>query len=312
MANQRTVPIVDKSHTIHSFDPRTLQPLEVGTAQVRMYQGESVFRNTALHPYETEEKSFKPTKNEWIPFDHQDALAPLLDRGWEITKMATNRGGFNGVFQLTRPNGLRWDDLFTADQDIWGADVGQKDGLMEMIQVRHNISPGGYAVYDRGFYRLVCTNGMVRKELELGHMRMNASNFDEAELVEEMLNPPVITEDMILGDVAGTPKGARQFAEFIERQYLDPEANAHLPKVAKKMAKPFESIPSWVGLNAIAQFYAIAEQKRDVREMELMNAWTGAINQPDEEGDSRSRVGVLNKVQSLTEASSNLMGVFSL
>ena len=312
MADQRTVPIVDKSHTIHSFDPQTLRPVEVGVANVRMYQGESVFRNTALHPFETEEKQFKPTKAEWVPFDHQDALAPLLDRGWEITQMATNRGGFNGHFQLTRPNGLVWNDLFDADQEIWGAGAGQKDGLMEMIRVKHNITPGGYAIYDRGFFRLVCTNGLVRKELDLDHIRMNAQNFSEEDLVEEMLNPPVITEAMILGDVAGTPKGARQFAEFIERQYIDPEANANLPKVAKKMARPFESIPAWVGLNAIAQFYAIADQKREVREMELMNAWTGAINQPDDEGDTRTRVGVLNKVESLTAASADLMGVFSL
>lgn len=313
MSEQRTVPILDKSHTLYSFHPETHTKVEVGTAQVRMYEGENVFRNDAYQPFETEPKSFKPTKNEWLPFDHFDALQPLLDEGWQIQKMYTNRGGLNGIFQLTNPNGLRWDDVFTADQEVWGADVGKKDGLMELIQIHHNISPGGYAKYNRGFFRLVCTNGLVREELELGTYRANANNFDPQALVQEMLNTPRITADQILGPVAGSARGAQKFSDFIERFYIDPESNANLPRVAKEMARPFESVPHWVGLNAITQFAGLKDQKRDVREMELMNAWTGAMNQPAYDGDeNRSRVGVLNKVNSLTTASANLMGIFSL
>lgn len=310
--DQIRVPALDRSYPVHSVTEDG-QKVQVATANVRMYEGESVWRNSVLPQFETEEKQLKSTNKAWHPLDHYDALEPLLEAGWQFAQYDINRGGLNGRFLMTHPEGVRYQDLFDWDSDIWNHRDRDKDGgITEAILVQSPIRPGAPKTYRRGFFRFVCTNGLVDSALDLAVLKMNAENWSMADLQEKILATPHVTEEMIRGEKVGTPRGSQKFFEFLERYYLEPD-NASvrdLPAFARDLIRPFDNIPEWVGLNAISQFHAISEAKVPVHRMDVMNAWTGAINMPSD--TEHSVQGVLNKVERLTSATADLIGVYSM
>ena len=96
--------------------------------------------------------------------DHQPLLAPMLDEGWDVASIRTLRGGSKIAATFTHP------EVTVADNITYD---GLNDGRPQHVSIVVMAEPKKGLSYQLmgGLFRLVCTNGLVAKALDLGSIR---------------------------------------------------------------------------------------------------------------------------------------------
>jgi hypothetical protein len=108
--------------------------------------------------------------------NHNDSVQPFLDRGFVIRKLFYRRMGVDMFAILSHPDhtiedGIAWDKPLYPTAGVTG-------NRMEMaVAVRSSLRVGKSILIEVGFFRTVCTNGLVVKSLGLGSLRVSHKDW---------------------------------------------------------------------------------------------------------------------------------------
>lgn len=338
-----TIIVSEERHPVHVFD-EDLDRIHIGDIVSRVYEGERVQR----HLYEPNSaagqvvgtRNFKdekvyslgPTTTRFDFVDHAEALAPLVERGFTIEKQYISKGGLNLTAILTPPNAteiedpIHWDDArFTSEQHL-----ARPRRMNESVMVQTSIRPGKAINYRRGWFRLICTNGLVAEVMDLGSARFNHANFSGDRLLEKIDSFPRMPTDgdKVFGPIIGNAKGCNSFASLLERlaegRTAEPEADEddegdgtefdqEIPFFARKHVSVFSRIPTWFLLAYASNLRDAAKMDQGViRALDILNAVTNPINSEGASENAHSIFRPLNRTGSIIEATVTLLGAMSL
>lgn len=97
--------------------------------------------------------------------DPQMLISPFMDLGWEVGDHYTRRGGSSAYTTLYQPE-KAWDDPI-------GWDHLDQMPIHPGVAIRTDPKRGVRPFIMAGWFRMVCTNGLVVKELNFGHLEIN-------------------------------------------------------------------------------------------------------------------------------------------
>ena len=343
LLNEATIDETEAGHVIVGEKIRPLHAYtqhghvqELGNVVTRNYRGEQAARHYFIGKDEKGvDKTYKlgVTTSRFQFVDHTVALDPLLNRGYTIKDTVISRGGMNMYAVLERPNAQEIADPMNWDLQFWHDETGSGTKVVprtmtESIVVFSSIKPGKAINYRRGYYRLICSNGLVAEVLDLGHIKANHAAWSH-DLISSHLNLlPTLSETIEWGAYAGSPHGCLRFARLLGQlaelpdtaefdedgtQPLTIEAVVlELPLFIRDLIKPILSMPSWFRSSIAAQFTALAEVERKIFALDVVNAVTNPINIERGQVDPHSVLAPLVRANVITTAATKMIGAFSL
>lgn len=127
----------------------------------------------------------------------------LLDP-WQVSEPFINRGFEPKILKITH-GGTDMFGLFANDEYTY--DFGEENPLVLSFGVWHRTHPGKATIVRGGFFRFICTNGLVSAILELGFLKVNHARIAVSEI--ESLVSGVSREFVAngYGDLAFPSKG---------------------------------------------------------------------------------------------------------
>lgn len=300
----------------------------LGSVVQRVYEGEDVQR--LVFASNREEKEFRlgaSRETENIFVNHVEPMQVLHDHGYEQRDTVLAMGGTELFTVWENPNGQTFEDPLTWDNDIWShrIELPGTGNLTESIIQRGSIRPGRGISFQRGFFRMICSNGLVSEVLGLGKVRFNAGNWSPSSLEEELFGESVevLAREHMMGDRLGSRYSVNRFSGLLDTLQTvedQDEYLATLPKFVRPMVSPFSRSPKWYldELKGQADLF-YASGLKDVHELDVANMMTNAMNRPrfgkvkeGEERVTRSPNFIVENMNSLTKAASSLIGVYSL
>lgn len=288
-----TIPFTEVRQDLHH--PVTGSTL--GQIVSRVYEGEDVQR----HHFETlnkkeEVQTYKlgPTTTEFKFFDWPQLINPILDQGFGIKKLELSRGGLKAHVIFSDPT-RTYKDPIGWDKGVWGSSKQLEDSVVFTGGIR----PGSGFHYRRGFFRMVCTNGLVIETLEMGHGDYNHQNFKPASLADALFAKALTPQD---GPVIGTSLGLSKAVQLIGSPR--PE---NMPSFLSDLVSPLEELNGQFASNAVSQFELLINSQKEVHEIDLANGLTSAMNML-KDPPAKLPHQILNIQRSLTK----LTGIYSL
>lgn len=322
----------------------TNQPVVVGQAISRTYQGENLSANFYISSKGQKETTFKPSSDEFHFVDHYDAVAPLInDLGYQVKRSSISRGGAVFEATLVHPDAPEIDDTILWDRSIWDEQLrrllesGMKFAMQEMIHLVSEIDFKRAIRYTKGVWRPVCTNGMMALILGYPKFSLNHKNFSRDLLLGKVKSAkPIIGKPddfaALNGKFIGTVEGVQRYADFIKHSLLtegssdDEEAGLNplvkIPTFIEDAIKPMERLPGWylTGFANQLEVLAGASHNREVYALDVINAITSPLSldrrdqaaKPKEQQKVRSYDRINRRQSSIAMASARLIGAMSL
>lgn len=342
-----SVVVSEARHQVSYFDAdHMIRP--AGEMLSRVYEGESVqrheFQSIGARP-----KLYRlgPTTTRFNFVNHTTAVEPFLKAGFQITKVDVMRGGLQVLTQLQPVEPHYYPDPVNWDHRMWQSsprDLAQQveEGLNETVAILSATRPKKAISFRRGWFRMICSNGMVVQILGLGNTRMSHTTFtpEKVQVFLRSTNPMIkrIGEDTerLLGPWVGTKKGADRLRSVItdfmlpgmghvvetEDDELDidddniidlqPTAlEVNVPLFIRNSVRPLVRQPRWFLQDLAVQLGHIVDHKTDDRvyAMDIVNAITNPISRVP---SGRSTVRPLMTQESVTTSLINLVGGMSL
>lgn len=163
---------------------------QLGAVAYRDYEGSRRLRRLMFWDGVGREYTLGTCSNRFKIVDHLDCLMPFLERGFVIRRRFVRRGT-EGAFLLSHPE-IVFDDLIQWD----GLNVlgGGKSELSVMIWTDAYV--GHASRFIAGFFRQVCSNGLVASLLNIGTMKVSHLSHT-SEMVEKFC------EDLVIGGLEG-------------------------------------------------------------------------------------------------------------
>lgn len=273
----------------------------MGEIVSKVYQGENVQRHTFVTP--TREYRLGPTTEQFQFFDWPQIFQPVLDEGFTVNKLTVSRGGLRMHAVLSNPDGPLYDDPM-----VWDTGWGTSQGLRDSIVIHGGLRPGSGFHYVRGFFRLVCTNGLTIETLGLGKADFNHVNFSQETLADQLFGvKTIIGTEQIYGQSIGTKAGLKKTTGLIKRALT--EDQAEVPQYVRELLNPLTELPGAFLDKAFEQFAMLIQNsaRKQVFEMDIANALTSAQNRL-EKAPARLAFKILPAQRSLAK----LTGIFSL
>lgn len=286
--------------TIAIHDPITRA--ELGTITTRTYLGEGVLKHTFNNG--TRQFSLGPSTLDFEFVDWPEIFDPLFSEGYEVAQMIMARGGLKIHAVLQKPDGPTYKDPLSWDTSIWG----KSNGLKESIVINAGMKPGFGYHFSKGFFRMICTNGLVVPSLMLGSGDYNHRTFSTDKLLEDLFGKSVVVVgDQILGETIGKKSSLTRVSNIIStlREAEDLEA---VPPFMRKIVSPVVGLTEEVRSAAVEQFEQLINVRReDIFELDIANVVTSAMNRPE-------KVAQRNFFEQsrLQRSLSDLVGAFSL
>ncbi len=291
--------------------PLTREPL--GEIVSRVYENEGVMR----HSFFTSKKTYSlgPTTDSFRFVDWPEVFQPLMEQGYEISKLIIARGGLKVAATLHNPKGPTYKDPINWDSGTWGEGL-KNEGLKDGVTFTGGLRPGFGYHFHRGFFRLVCTNGLRLETLGLGDSNMSHTNFSSEKLIEELFGYQVVTTpsgDFLLGEPIGKMSAIKKVQKVLtglnKTVYEEGEEQPIYPPFVKELLAPLEDLSKPLRSKVVEQFEAMVQNsgRKEVYELDLANALTTATNLL-QKVPSRSFFGQKNAQQSLVK----LTGIYSL
>ena len=152
--------------------------------------------------------------------DHAAIFEPILAAGWTVAKHDVLRSGAKALTTFKSDDFpvediIRWDGLYQDDRP-----------LLPSLLVRADARRGSSYSITAGWFRLVCTNGLVSKQFELGHVEFQHGTKDLATKVREFMNTVASGERFRLE--TGRTFDVRAVPVIRDRFLLDAEAPAFI------------------------------------------------------------------------------------
>lgn len=289
---ENTIPFTEVRQDLHH--PVTQAVL--GQIVSRVYEGENVQRHhfEALGKDPMKPYKLGPTTSEFRFFDWPSLVQPVIDQGFGIKKLELSRGGLKAHIIFSNPE-RTYADPINWDKKVWGTSKQLEDSVVFTGGIR----PGSGFHYQRGFFRMVCTNGLVIETLSMGKGDYNHQNFKPESLAEALFSKALSPDQ---GPVIGTSQGLRQAT-----QLLGKERPENLPFFMKEFVSPLEDLKGEFASNAVDQFELLCNARKEIHEIDIANSLTSALNKMQDPPD-RLPHQILNIQRSLTK----LTGIYSL
>lgn len=325
------IPATESTREVHSYDLEG-QVHTMGNIISRTYKGEKVQR----HYFDSSEgKTYRlgNTSDRFTFVDHTAAIEPLLEQGYKLKDTHTSRGGMHLYAALERADGETHNDPISWDLQFWHDARGSgyqvvKREIRESIIVVSSVRPGKGIKYMRGWFRLICTNGLVAELLNLGKVKMNHANWSPYNILPGLNLKKGASRDLN-GPIVGSPKGVRRLADLMDRLSLSPtsemddedegtddqveQAIAGLPLFVRNEVRPLMTMPKWYRTSLTSQYRQLSEVDRDIYALDLVNAVTNPVGFERIAGtEDRSLLRPLLRSERLTDASMKLIGALSL
>lgn len=288
-----TIPLSEVKQDLHH--PVTQAVL--GQIVSRVYEGEEVQRHHFEAAGKDITKPYKlgPTTTQFEFFDWPDLMAPVLEQGYSIEKLHLSRGGLRAHIIFSNKD-LTYKDPIGWDKGVWGA----SKTLYDSVVFNGGIKPGNGFHYRRGFFRQVCTNGLVLETMAMGSGSYNHSNFKPESLAEALFGQVLGGPET--GPVIGHSKGLQKAVQLIGT-----ERPSNMPLFLNEFVNPLEGITGEFATEAVQQFELLCQNKKEIQEIDIANALTSAANLLQKAPD-RLPHQLLNIQKSITR----LTGIYSL
>ena len=273
--------------------------------------------------------------------DHGEILRPLIAIGYTITRLHYSRGGMNMMATLRPPKPLAITDPIKYDRDLWPSI--SENSIVESLQVTSSLKPGRGIHMLRGWYRLVCTNGLLSELLQLGKAFFSHRTWNPGHLSETFQEWPQLSSkgDVVLGPLVGNQDGVTKLVgvlthlleqrggegdeseeeeepEVMTRRELQARAARsaaqNLPLFVREEIDPFTHMSGWLLvalMEQLAHFNSTAHRK-EFHALDLVNAYTSAVNLGVVNHENRSPVRSLTKMEGVLQSSMRLIGGMSL
>lgn len=326
--NTRNVVADEGARPVHIIDEKG-EAVLVGNLTSTIYQGEKVQRHTYQRIGDKRVYSLGATSNQFKFVDHPAALAPFIGNGWKVVKQVVTRGGLQMWTQLEPENPVTIQDLIRWDLNQWADSTRVTDhALRESIIAISAVRPKKAIMYRRGWFRQVCSNGMVAEILGLGTLRMNHNQWSSDKLNtwvnKTTLKPSQREAKAVLGPVMGNKRGADRLANVIETRLLPgkddhrelsdeeiEERMADVPLFVRNAISPLARQAGWYLRDSAFQLREYVDKAEYDRfhALDLVNVVTNPINRaPAGKNSNRALMATPSLVKSLT----SLVGAMSL
>lgn len=261
--------------------------------------------------------------------NHVEPMQVMVDNGYIKRDMVLAMGGTELYTIWDNPNGQKFNDPILWDKKMWAhrEDIVGVGELTESIIQRGSIRPGRGISFRRGFFRMICTNGLVSEVLGLGKVRFNPGNWSAKNLQDALFGRDVVTiaQEHIMGERLGSNHAVQQFGKLMKnlRKSSSDERTefvSSLPRFVRPMVSTFARVPKWY-LGEIEKQTDMfgASGLQDIHELDVANILTNAMNrnrfgvlQEGEERINRSINFMVENMSGLVENAGSLMGVYSL
>jgi hypothetical protein len=218
---------------------------------------------TAPKPGVSSKYSFLPTSR----------IIEDMDRlGWKVNQAKSNRSRSsaaaefgNHVVKFYHP------EVFMKDQD------GNIEAYVNIVILNNHMGTGSFK-FEMGIFRLVCENGLILKDQDMGGFNMRHSGYSFEQL-QETLNqameqlPAVVNKINSFNQIIMSKEAQREFAQkaFALRSYQDRQlTESELEGFLAPRRKEDEGDSLWVVFNKIQESvirggYSITNKKNKVR-----------------------------------------------
>lgn len=157
-----------------------------------------------------------------------------------------------------------------ADPVQWDrfADGGQGT-LTPAVRVRSDLRRGHGFTYDLGYFRVVCTNGLVARAFSFGTLNLNHKLF-ETERVEDFLESNPVPSPEGMGGVDSS-----LFIDIAKFLQDDPEQIANRPRLLREPLQRIDGLLSRSSKVLLKQeFEEMAGSTPKITQLDLLNAVT--------------------------------------
>lgn len=313
--------------------------IQLGHVISRTYQGEKVQR----HSYkplngEREEYSLGPTTTAFQFVNHESVMRPFMEQGYEIQKLHYTKGGLQFWAQLTPPDAMERSDLINWDHNIFPNADGK--GLRESVIITSAARPKKSVTLSRGWFRLICTNGLMSEVLGLGHTKMSHANWNPDHVLSfangshKAFQLFSQNDEKTQGALIGNKHGANRLLHVLnttilgkdlietitedeideDGEYIPKESDfaKNLPLFIRQAATPLARVPKWWVGEFARQLEAFIDysQRDEIYALDAVNMITSPVNSVGENPSGLHKV--LGATSALTNAMVQLLGGMSL
>lgn len=286
-----TVEGFDGNLPFRSFDG-DLNYEVIGNLGYRDYDGRSVRTMSFLPASEQEKESPKVfnlghrgrPSDEFKYVDHVDMIQPLVDIGF-IPSMTHNKRGGVGLFSTFTHDDYSFENTIGWDLSMFGSEGEAASGMKLAIGIKFDGRLNKPITYTAGFFRVICTNGLITKYLNLGFMKQSPQNFDPfavSGFAQQVL------ENSGFDSPAFPTRALGWGINTIMRTVEDEGYLATLPDFARAPVNTLvERTPKWYRQSFVGQLQAAYNSDQQALTMtDMVNAVTNAAN-AKEDGASR-------------------------
>lgn len=217
-----------------------------------------------------------------------DPIRTLLDQGWEIVDQFAGQSGIEIVTLLVFPEAEDREDPITYDRNFWVNHVGPT-GMRLAAEVTTSLWIGRMATrIDLGYYRLICTNGLVGEAMGLESLAYRHTVWAGDQFLTDFL--PAVDEVTGLPEIAlGKPVGDERTINSLARalgRIRDLRTNTETSSPAlttlTERFPVFSNIPVDTLTGFIDQLGMMVDTGAvphgDIRTGHLLNGYTNVLN----------------------------------
>ena len=295
--------VSEETNPVHIFEQKSLEKQQVGTVVSRIYEGESVQRHLFFPAEGVAQKevySLGPTTTGFKFVDFTEAIEPFIEAGTLMTSRLW-RGGtcYQALLRMNDYSSI--EDPIKWDKEIWSRNSHK---LWDILELKASIKPGRGISVTRGFFRVICENGLISKILGMGHWNFSHLNFNAQDIISGASGGHTEIPQIMIGN----KQGARRFSELITPEREVPDIPYHL----ETSLNVLDRLPKWYIEDVRDQIGLFIENSTHDKmgPLDLLNILTTPFNMSERTDGSVARLST--KLESIVKASSTFIGPFSM
>lgn len=244
--------------------------MEIGQVRYRDYEGNRAVRHLVLESkLSGREHSLGAASSGFRSFSHSDVLDPFLKAGFEVRKALHARGGASLIAILGNPT-RTWQDVISWDKAVGVGDSDAENGLELSVRIHSDLRRGHGVRADLGFYRLICSNGLIAKILDLGSLRTSHRGF-ALDQVNSFIQSKVKSPE----ELPTAPSECMEEILPLLDRLDDEEFVLSQPRLLRTPMKALSSGLSKATTSALRQQLSdMTQSKEDYSVLDLLNAQT--------------------------------------
>lgn len=267
---------------IYSITPAS-EKVKIGEVRYRDYDERAVRVPTFIPSGEdTSPHSLGHASGQFKIIDHYSVLDPLLQEGFRPEILKHFRGGSEVLAVMTHP------DLVVPDEIGWDRSKysSAPSNLKFAVRVKSSLHFGTGIRATLGFFRIICTNGLISVALGMGHTSYKHTSYGGG-IFREWINAR-------MGELNGVPEYPSLPSKVLdwpiralEAVSKDEGAIENYPKfAAEPIGQLQRRLPAW-GLPSLAQQLEMARSADSINPLDLLNMLTNSAQE-----DNRSDDGI--------------------